>query len=74
VIRLQRMPTARQVAEIAGKFSDIKVSGEFKACAALPVERDEPSLAHLARLCFHFNKREHGRLRMLIDFLNDLPA
>ena len=41
---------------------------------ALPAERDEPSLAHLCRLIFHFNKRDHGRLRELIDYLNDLPA
>jgi hypothetical protein len=38
------------------------------------VERDEPALAHLARLVFVFNRRDHGRLRMLIDFLNNLPV
>jgi uncharacterized protein (TIGR00730 family) len=74
VIRLQRMPTPDQVVAITEKFSDIKVKGDFRASGALSVEKDEPSLAHLGRLCFHFNKREHGRLRMLIDFLNDLPA
>ena len=41
---------------------------------ALPVERDEPALAHLPRLVFTFNRRDHGKLRMLIDYLNDLPA
>jgi hypothetical protein len=39
----------------------------------LPVEQDETALAHLPRLVFSFNRRDHGRLRMLINFLNDLP-
>ena len=33
--------------------------------------KDEPALAHLYRLVFAFNKRDHARLRMLIDYLND---
>jgi len=40
---------------------------------ALPVEQDEEAIAHLPRLVFTFNRRDHGRLRMLIDHLNDLP-
>jgi len=37
------------------------------------VERDETALLNLHRLVFTFNRRDHGRLRMLIDHLNDLP-
>jgi uncharacterized protein (TIGR00730 family) len=73
VIRLHRKPTDEQLAEINRLFADIKSSGEFKVSGPLPAERDEPSLANLYRLCFHFNKRDHGRLRELIDYLNDLP-
>ena len=58
------------VKEIEAKFGDLKVKGEFRCCEALPVERDEPSLAHLHRLVFAFNRRDHGRLRMLIDLIN----
>ncbi len=74
IIRLQRRPTDEQLAEINRQFKEILVKGEFRVSAALPAERDEPSLAHLHRLIFPFNKREHGKLRILIDFLNDLPA
>ena len=49
-------------------------SAASASAAALPAERDEPSLARLPRLVFNFNKRDHGRLRMLINRLNDLPA
>ena len=50
------------------------MKGPFRVSAALPVEKDEPSLAQMPRLIFVFNRREHGRLRMLIDYLNEMPA
>lgn len=73
VLRLQRRPTEAQVETIRTLFSDIKVKGDFRLTEPLPVERDEPALAGLHRLVFHFNRRDHGRLRMLIDHLNNLP-
>ncbi len=73
VLRLHRRPTEAQLVEISEKFSDIKLRGAFRLSGALPVERDEPALQNLARLVFAFNRRDHGRLRMLIDHLNDLP-
>ncbi len=30
------------------------------------------ALAHLPRLIFHFNRRDYGRLRQLIDVLNSV--
>lgn len=74
VMRLQQSPTPAQLQEISRNFSDIKVSGDFRVGAALKAEQDEPALAHLPRLMFHFNKRDHGRLRMLIDRLNDMKT
>jgi uncharacterized protein (TIGR00730 family) len=73
VLRLHRRPTDKQLAEINEKFADIKTKGEFRLSAPLPIERDEPALASLHRLLFAFNRRDHGRLRILIDHLNDLP-
>jgi uncharacterized protein (TIGR00730 family) len=73
IIRLHRRPTDAQLAEISEKFADIKTRRDFRLSDALPVERDETALLHLHRLVFAFNRRDHGRLRMLIDYLNDLP-
>jgi uncharacterized protein (TIGR00730 family) len=73
VIRLHRRPTDEQVSQIDQQFADIKTGGRFRISEALGVERDEESIRHLHRLLFKFNKRDHGRLRMLIDHLNDLP-
>ena len=41
---------------------------------ALLEEQDEPDLAELPRLVFHFDRRSHGRLRQLINRLNDRPT
>lgn len=72
VLRLNQAPTPDQLRYITENFSDIKVKGDFRLSAPLPVERGEPNLATMARLVFAFNKRDHGRLRMLIDYLNSL--
>jgi hypothetical protein len=34
-------------------------------------EINEPELAHLPRLVVDFNKRDFGRLRQLVDAIND---
>lgn len=73
VMRLQRRPSDAQLAVIRREFADIVVKGTIRVSDALPVEHDEPTLTHLPRLIFNFNRRDHGRLRMLIDHLNDLP-
>lgn len=73
IFRLHRRPTDAQVAELADKYADLNVRGRFRVSGPLRIEKDEPGLDHLHRLVFAFNRRNHGRLRMLIDDLNDLP-
>jgi uncharacterized protein (TIGR00730 family) len=73
ILRLHRKPSESQLAQLSKEFADITVKGEFKVTGPLPVEQDEPALSDLHRLVFAFNKRDHGRLRILIDMLNDLP-
>ena len=70
ILRLHRRPSAEQLASLNERFKDIVVKGSIHTSSALPIERDEPTLANLHRLVFHFNKREHGKLRMMIDQLN----
>ena len=74
IMRLHRKPSDEQLDQINRQFKDILISGVFKISGPLAAERDEPTLSNLHRLVFHFNKRDHGRLRELIDYLNDLPA
>src|SRR5262245_42152710 len=71
VIRLASRLRDAAVAAIARDFRDITVTGGFVQRGALSEERDEPEIAHLPRLVFHFNRSNFGRLRQLIDRLNE---
>ncbi len=69
VFRLNKPPSDELLAEINRDFADILVEGRFVVSGPLP-EENEPGLAKLPRLSFHFNRRNLGRLRELIDCLN----
>ncbi|QDS90278.1 TIGR00730 family Rossman fold protein [Rosistilla ulvae] len=71
VLRLQRPLGAAKLAAVNDRFSDIVVKGGFEQMAALPEEHSEAEIAELPRLVFLFNRRAMGRLRMLIDFINE---
>jgi uncharacterized protein (TIGR00730 family) len=70
VIRLSRPLPGDALPQIRGEFSDILASGSFRLGASLPDEGNEPHLADLPRLIFRFNRKNFGRLRMLVDHLN----
>jgi uncharacterized protein (TIGR00730 family) len=72
VMRLRRAPSERQLDRLNGEFRDILVDGALAVSPALPEEASEHALAHLPRLTLHFNRRDVGRLRQLIDALNQL--
>lgn len=72
IIRINQKPNAAQLQRLDRDFADIQVGGGMRVSGPLPVEKDEPDLNNLHRLVFRFNKRNQGRLRMLIDRLNDL--
>lgn len=74
VMRLNRAPNPEQLDALNTEFADINMGGPMRVSGAVPAEADEPSLLHLPRLIFNFNRRDHGRLRMLINRLNDLPG
>ncbi|MFM2094455.1 MAG: hypothetical protein RIS70_1579 [Planctomycetota bacterium] len=71
VFRLHRELTATQLQTINQRFADLLSEGEFIQSEALSEESDQSELAGLRRLVFSYNRRNYGRLRQLIDFLND---
>ena len=71
VMRLKSKLGDEKLDAIKANFSDILASGDYVQRDALPEESGEPDLADLPRLHFHFNRRQLGRLRMLIDFINN---
>lgn len=70
-IRVRRALPEGTADTLQRDFRDLLASGTFRLQGPLPEEVDEPETAHLGRVVFHFNCRSYGRLRRLIDFLND---
>ncbi len=72
VIRLVSDVSPQAVSELNGLFKDMLVpGGRIVPSGPLPEEADEPEIAHLPRLVMDFNSRDFGRLRSLIDVVND---
>ncbi len=71
VLRLRRPLDAKTLDRLNEEFGDILVSGKFEQTAALPAEADDTHLAEMPRLRFRFDRRSLGRLRMLIDAINE---
>ena len=72
LMRLQHAPTGAQLDRLNKEFRDILVDGSMGVSSALPEETNEQALAHMPRLTLQFNRRDVGRLRQLIDALNQL--
>jgi hypothetical protein len=70
VLRLQRKLAETLLQRLRQEFADIVVTGTFEQTAALPAEANDTHVADLPRLRFHFDRRNLGRLRMLIDAIN----
>ena len=74
VLRIHEAPDADALARLNQDFADIVVDGEIAVIDATPAEvRDEDAL-DLARVAFHFDRRQFGRLRQLVDALNEIVA
>jgi uncharacterized protein (TIGR00730 family) len=74
ILRLTRAPRAETLSRIRTEFSDLLTQGTFELSAALPEEANEPQLADWPRLRFYYHRTDQGRLRQLINVLNDEPA
>jgi hypothetical protein len=70
VLRLQHALAEPLLDKIHREFADILESGGFEQTSALPAEANDTHLATLPRLCFRFDRKNLGRLRMMIDTIN----
>ena len=74
VVRMKQPLSIDEIEQANAKFNDLVVAGKIQQSGALQEECDEPSLSMLPRLVFHYNRKDAGRLRQLIDWLNALPV
>jgi uncharacterized protein (TIGR00730 family) len=70
VIRLNHGLNEQSLQLINHEFVDLCDNGGFQLQGPCDSEQDEPEFCELTRLAFSFNGRNYGRLRELIDELN----
>jgi uncharacterized protein (TIGR00730 family) len=68
LIRLQRPVTDAILTQLNGEFQDILTQGEIVSAA--PIEHDPDDMPELARICLWFDRVHYGRLRQMINVLN----
>jgi uncharacterized protein (TIGR00730 family) len=71
VFRLHKPLSPERLESLNHKFFDILVDGKFEQSGPLEEESGEEELADMPRLSFHFDRRQLGRLRMLINYVNE---
>ena len=74
IIRLRQAPNAEELADLNEEFADIVVNGEIEATEPNPAEIEDDDALDMERITFHFDRRQFGRLRQLVDRLNDLAS
>jgi uncharacterized protein (TIGR00730 family) len=71
VIRLQQPPTEALLAKLNDAFQDLLTGGTIRRTEALPEESDDPDTLSYPRLLVPFNRRDFGRLKQMIDMINE---
>ncbi len=71
VIRLKTVPPANTIAALNRDFADIINGAPIKSIKPTPEEIEDKDNLDLARVAFGFNRRDYGRLRQLIDTVNE---
>jgi uncharacterized protein (TIGR00730 family) len=71
VVRVKHPVAEGLLRTLNERFSDICLNGgKFRASGPLPEEENESELKNLHRIVFPFNRTNFGRLRSLIDVIN----
>ncbi|MEY2568052.1 MAG: hypothetical protein QOE35_2581 [Actinomycetota bacterium] len=70
VLRIKQAPTAEQLDALNDEFPDILLGGTIEASEPLPAERATDDHLELPRLTMQFDLLHNGRLRQLIDAVN----
>jgi hypothetical protein len=74
VLRVRRAPEPATLEELSQEFADILVTGKIEIAEPSAAEVADADHVDLIRLALHFDRRNYGRLRTLIDRLNRLVA
>ena len=71
VLRLNREISDDLLTRLNDEFNDILESDRIERTTAHKLESDEPDLQLLPRITLNFDRKKVGRLRQLVDLIND---
>jgi len=71
VLRMKHAPSPGEISALNDEFGDIVVSGRIESVGITSHEARDKDHPQLERIMFHFNRRDVGRLRQLVNLLND---
>ena len=74
ILRLRRAPDDDELEALNEEFADIVVKGEIERAEPTQAEIDDEDALDMERITFYFDRRQFGRLRQLVDRLNDLAS
>ncbi len=74
ILRMMEVPDPAALAQINDDFADIVVDGKIEVVGPSEAELADEDALDCKRLTFLFDRRQFGRLRQLIDRLNDLAV
>ena len=72
VLRLNRQITDAHLSKLNNNFSDICLNSSIERITATKAEIEDKDLPDKPRLAFQFARRDFGRLRQLIDAINEI--
>ncbi len=72
VLRLHHELAASEIKTLNDEFADLLEAGRIEAIDATAAEIEDDDVADLPRLALMFDRRSYGRLREMVDRLNEL--
>ncbi len=72
ILRLNEAPDQDQLSDLNDRFSDIVAAGSIEVIEPTDAEKADGDSLNLDRVALRFNRRSFGRLRQMVDVLNDL--
>ncbi|MDM1707069.1 TIGR00730 family Rossman fold protein [Thiopseudomonas alkaliphila] len=70
IIRIKYLLTETALSTLNQQFAELCLAGSFEQYPNCHEIDYEPEFCNLARLSFKFNNRDFGKLRLLVDFIN----
>jgi uncharacterized protein (TIGR00730 family) len=74
ILRLRQAPNDEELEKLNADFADIVVSGRIEKVEPTPGEVKDGDALDCDRIAFVFDQHQFGRLRQLVDRLNDLAT